>query len=40
MIKKDIDVKTTVSQIIKGFVSYAFLIGFIFFFVLFLFNNL
>ena len=40
MIKKDIDVKTTVSQIIKGFVSYAFLIGFIVFFVLFLFNNL
>lgn len=40
MIKKDIDTKTTVSQIIKGFVSYTILIGFICFIILFVMNYL
>ncbi len=40
MIKKDIDAKTTASQIIKGFVSYTILIGFICFIIIFVVNNL
>lgn len=40
MIKKDIDAKTTAGQIIKGFVSYTILIGFICFIILFVTNNL
>lgn len=40
MIKKDIDAKTTAGQIIKGFVSYTILIGFICFIIVFVANNL
>ncbi len=40
MIKNDIDTKTTVSQIIKGFVSYTILVGFICFVILLIMNNL
>ncbi len=40
MIKKDIDAKTTVTQIIKGFVSYSILIGFICFVILLVMNYL
>ncbi len=40
MIKKDIDARTTAGQIIKGFVSYTILIGFICFIIIFVVNNL
>lgn len=40
MIKKDIDAKATVSQIIRGFISYTILVGFICFVILFTVNNL
>lgn len=40
MIKKDIGTKTVVNQIIKGFVSYTILVGFICFIILFVINNL